>query len=113
MDKSVAIILIIFSTFVATFGSYYLKKGAIKFNFNILDQLSNYKLVLGVFFYVLSTVIYLSVLRQHNLSLVYPITSLQYVWISFASAKYLDEEISKYRLMGIMLIIVGVYLVTR
>ena len=113
MDKSVAIILIVFSTFVATFGSYYLKKGASKFNFNILDQLNNYKLGIGVVFYIMSTLIYLSVLREHNLSLVYPITSLQYVWISFASAKYLDEEITKYRLMGITLVIIGVYLVAR
>jgi len=113
MDKSFAIILIVFSTFVATAGSYYLKKGATKFNFNILDQLNNHKLFFGVVFYILSTLIYLSVLRNHNLSLIYPITSLQYVWISFTSAKYLDEEISKYRLVGITLIIIGVYLVAR
>ena len=113
MDKSFAIMLTVFSTLVNTFGSYYLKKGADKFNFSIRDQLTNYHLSFGILFFAVSTVFYLVALSNYNLSVIYPISSLSYVWVTMVSSRYLNEEISKYRCAGLTLIVVGVFLVTR
>ena len=75
--------------------------------------LTNYNLSIGIIFFAMSSVFYLAALSSHNLSVIYPITSLSYVWVSLASSRYLDEEISKYRWAGIALVVIGVFLVTR
>jgi len=107
-----AIILVLIGSFIGTFGSLYLKKGAKNFNFNILEQIRNKQLILGIFLFVLSSIFYIYALSMEKLSLLYPLTSLTYIWVALVSVKFLGEKMNKPKWLGIALIIIGISLVT-
>jgi len=109
---SLAIIVVLFDTIIGAFGSLYLKKGASKLSRNFRKVLGNYELFFGIFLYVLSMIIYIGALQYENLSVLFPVVSLTYVWVSLLSVKFLNENMNKYKWMGILIIILGVILVT-
>lgn len=67
----------------------------------------------GLFIYLVSVVTWLMVLSRAEVSLAYPVTSLGYVITAIAAAFLLHEQISIMRILGIVVIMTGVYLVTR
>lgn len=113
MNEFWAIILTIIGTLFGGFGSLYLKKGSASLHRNIFKIIYNYKLVFGIMLYGVSAVIYVWALKYGRLSLLYPITSLSYVWVSLLSVKFLKENMNNYKWIGISLIILGVILITR
>lgn len=103
--------LVIFGTLVGMFAPILLKKGSVDFNRNLLSQLSNYNLISGVVLYVLSAVIFIPALRGGELSVLYPLVSINYVWVSLLSIKFLGEKMNKFKWFGIFFIILGVSLI--
>jgi drug/metabolite transporter (DMT)-like permease len=106
-----AVAMTVFATMVGSFGALALKQGA-----NILTRKDpktfvNTKLMFGVFMYALSTGIFLVALKYGELSVLYPITSLTYMWISFLSIKMLGEKMNKLKWVGIAAILLGVTLI--
>jgi len=111
------IILIILSTLVGAFGSIFLKKGSHNFHIHItvkgiIDILKNWRIILGLGLYVLSTILFIYMLKTEELSLLYPLTSLGYVFVTLFSVVWLKEKLNGYNISGILLIIAGVILVT-
>jgi len=73
----------------------------------------NYYIVLGLFCYVVSVVVWLMVLSRVEVSFAYPMLSVGYI-VSAVGAYYLfQEDLSMVRILGIFVIIAGVYLVAR
>jgi len=106
-----AIILVVFATCIGAFGALSLKYGA-----NILTRKNkwtflNKRLLLGVFLYGLSSIFFLIGLKFGELSVLYPITSLSYIWISLLSIKMLHEKMNFFKWLGIAAILVGVSLI--
>lgn len=64
--------------------------------------------LLGLACYASSTLFYLYVIQRADLSLVYPMVSISYVLVTFLSWALLGERVSPYRLIGLILIVVGV-----
>lgn len=104
--------LTVLGTITGAFGSLYLKKGAEDFNLNILEQIRNKSLITGISLFVLGTLLYVYALSLERLSLLYPLTSLSYIWIALISEKFLGERMNKHKWLGILLIILGIFLVT-
>ncbi len=75
--------------------------------------MKNSELIVGIFFYGLSSVFFIYALRLENLSLVYPITSLTYIWVGILSIKFLKEKLDKFKLIGMSLVILGVILLVQ
>lgn len=105
------------STCIGSVGSIFLKKGAehfhIRLNFKgIINIFKNWKIILGLVLYALSTVAFIYLLRFEELSMLYPITSISYIFITIFSAIFLKEHINKYKVLGVILIVVGVVFVT-
>lgn len=70
--------------------------------------------VLGGFFFVFSGALFwLAVLSRWPLSLAYPLLSISYIIGIGASVVLLKEKVSWIQLLGVLVIIVGVYLVSR
>jgi drug/metabolite transporter (DMT)-like permease len=67
----------------------------------------------GLILYGISTIGWLLVLARAEVSLVYPFVSLGFVFIALFAHFFLHEPIGPYRLAGIALISVGVWLVAR
>jgi drug/metabolite transporter (DMT)-like permease len=111
------LIVIILAAITASVGSLFLKFGAEKFHIaftlkGIMDILENWKLLLGIFLYVLSAAIFIVALSMADLSVAYPLTSISYIFVTILSAIFLKERIHLYKVLGVGFIILGVVLVT-
>jgi len=69
--------------------------------------------LLGLGIYGFGTLCWMSAVAQTELSLLYPLTSLNYVLIAFLSYLVFGEKISLIRGSGIALIALGMVLLTR
>ena len=66
----------------------------------------------GIVLMVLGLVFWISALSAGDLSAVYPLGSVQYVFILFASHFFLGETIDRTKLMGTALVILGIVFIT-
>jgi uncharacterized membrane protein len=110
--------LVILGTMVGAFGPILFKKGSKTFTLNprkILKDpmilLKNYYVIFGCVLYALSSFIFIPALRGGELSVLYPLVSLSYIWVAILSAKFLGEKINSTKIAGIALIIIGVSLI--
>lgn len=78
----------------------------------LLRVLSNFQISCGIFSTVVGFFLFISLLSWENLSLVYPSTSLTYVVSLFGARFILRENISRARLLGTVLVCLGVALVS-
>jgi len=65
----------------------------------------------GLFLYIIATVFYLIVLSMEQLSVVYPLVSLTYIWTTILSVKYLGEKMNKWKYFSLTGIIMGIVLI--
>ena len=63
--------------------------------------------------YVVNVFLWFDVITKANLSYVYPFLSLAYAAVVIASALVLGEQFSWQRLIGVAVIIAGVYIVSQ
>ena len=105
------VMLVIFATLIGSVGSLYLKKASKQFNFSF-NGIFNFKLIFGIFMYFLATIIFIMALRKGNLNVLYPITSLSYIWVALLSVKFLKEKMNSFKIGGVFLIILGVIAIT-
>lgn len=76
-------------------------------NFNFL--LSHWQFVLGAVFYVLSFLTWMFLLSKKELSFIYPLTvSIVYVAIMVSSVLLFKEQFSLYKIIGVVLIGLGI-----
>jgi multidrug transporter EmrE-like cation transporter len=80
---------------------------------NPLLMLTNVPLVLGYCFYGLSTVLLIFALRDGQLSLLYPVISLTYVWVTIVSATVFKENMNLLKILGVLVIVIGVGVLGR
>ncbi len=69
------------------------------------------KIASGLILYVISAVIYLYALSRAQLSYAYPFYAAGYALVTFLSWKFLNEKINRERLIGIIIIVIGVVMV--
>ena len=70
--------------------------------------------VLGGFVFVFSGALFwLAVLSRWDLAFAYPLLSISYIIGMVAAVIFLGERVSLTRVLGVLVIVVGVYLITR
>ncbi len=113
-----AIGLVVLGTLVGAFGPILFKKGSKTFTLdprkilkNPMKLLKNYYVIGGCALYAVSSFIFIPALRGGELSVLYPIVSLSYVWVALLSIKFLGERMNRTKIAGILLIILGVSLI--
>jgi multidrug transporter EmrE-like cation transporter len=67
----------------------------------------------GLFCYVLSVVFWLLVLSRVDVSYAYPMLSIGYIVNAFGAHFFLNEELSLMRMLAILVIMLGIFLLTR
>jgi len=92
---------------VGSFGAVFLKLGADRLSKSIRSFL-NIRLVVGVALYLGSTVFYLLGIKNGQLSVLYPMVSLGYVWTLLWSRLFFRESFSAEKLVGLCMILAGV-----
>ena len=112
------ILIMILASIISAVATLLIKKSSKTFSlesFNIFksfDIFKNYYLIIGGILLVVVVVLTIIALRIGNISLVYPLASLAYVFATFLSWYYLEEKINALRITGIVCIILGIILVT-
>ncbi len=112
MISPIAFNLVLAATIIGSIGALFLKIGSRKFTFNILAFIKNYKLIIGFILYGSSSIFFLAALRFGELSIIYPLVALSYVFVSIFSVWFLKEKMNKFKIIGIVLIIIGVSLIS-
>lgn len=74
----------------------------------ILAGLMNWQIMLGLCLYGGSTALLVLALRYGELSMLYPVIALTYVWVACLSLFFFHESINIYKACGLILIVGGV-----
>jgi len=105
-----SILMVFAAGIVGSFGAVFLKLGAGKLNGGIMGFF-NVRLIFGVALYLGSSVIYAAGLRGGQLSVLYPMVALGYIWTVLWARLFFRESFTIRKLGGLGLILIGVALV--
>lgn len=107
-------VLLVFScTILGAAAQLLMKIGMAHFNPQPLALLTNVPLVAGYFLYGINTLMLVLALRDGELSMLYPIIALTYVWVTLLSYAVLAEKANIYKNVGITTIVIGVAVLGR
>ena len=67
----------------------------------------------GYCLYGLNTVLMVFALRDGELSILYPIIALTYVWVTILSVIFFHESLNLFKLLGIAVVVTGVAVMGR
>jgi drug/metabolite transporter (DMT)-like permease len=93
---------------IGSLGAVGLKAGAHRLEFNIRGLVTNWELILGGLGYALSTVFFVAGLRHGELSVLYPMVSVGYIWSTLWSKIFFKEPITKVKIVALAVILCGV-----
>jgi multidrug transporter EmrE-like cation transporter len=88
-------LLVFLAAFLGSFGAVFLKSGAGKLHRSLKTLILNWRLGVGVGFYLISS---------------YPMVSLGYVWTLLWSRLFFKESMTRNKFLGIGLVLVGIVL---
>ena len=102
--------ILVIMTLSGAIASFFLKKASA--SDNLFSMLKNINLYNGGCLYLVSALLNIDVLRYLDYSVVLPLTSITYVWIMVISYFILKENITKNKIVGVVLILIGAVLVS-
>ena len=106
-----SMLLVFAASVVGSFGAVFLKMGAARLDGSVLSFVNSH-LVSGVALFLGSSVVYTLGLRGGQLSVLYPMVSLGYIWTILWSRLFFKEAFTPNKLVGLALILLGVFLVS-
>lgn len=107
---TVYFILLIVMTLLGSIASLFLKRAS--GSDGIVSMLKNINLYIGGFLYLASAVVNIIVLGVLDYSIVLPLTSITYIWTMVLSYLILKEKITKKKIGGVVLILIGAVFVS-
>ena len=78
-----------------------------------LKALTSPVVILGLSLYGLGAILWLIVLSREDVSFAYPLVSFAYVLAIFLSAIFLKEHITPGRIIGSLVIMLGIFIIAR
>ena len=85
-----------------------MKHGANGLKPGLVGIITNIPLMTGYTFYGMSTVLLVLALKDGELSLLYPVIALTYVWVTGLSFVIFHDTVNVFKLTGIVIIVIGV-----
>jgi multidrug transporter EmrE-like cation transporter len=98
------------ASFIGSLGAVGLKAGAKNLKLSIPALATNWKLHAGIAGYLISWVFFVLGLKQGDLSVLYPMVSLGYIWTLLWSRWFFGEPLTGAKFTALGLILVGVAL---
>jgi drug/metabolite transporter (DMT)-like permease len=109
-----AVGLVFCCTIIGAAAQLLLKTGANQLSHpNPLGIITNWNLLAGLSLYGVSTLLLVLALRDSELSLVWPVIALTYVWVTLLSVIVFHERVVPIKLAGIAIIVAGVAVLGR
>jgi len=99
-------------------GQIFFKKSSLFIEQNqdlpfLMRYLQNYWLYVGVFIFGIATLVWIKALSYGKLSTLYPMQSIAYIIVAVSAYFIFGEKISVYNIVGMFLIITGIFFVSR
>lgn len=111
--KSWAIALVFLCTFVTSAAQIFLKFGSKTLKFDLISMITNYNLIAGICLYGVGAVLLIIAFFGGEVTVIYPIFATSYIWVLFLSYWFLGESLNVAKIAAIVLIIIGIFFVTR
>ena len=108
-----SILLVFACTILGAAAQLLMKVGMSHFQPTVPALLTNYHLILGYVLYGMNTVMLVLALKDGELSMLYPIIALTYVWVTLLSYLVLGEPPNAWKNVGIATIVIGVAVLGR
>jgi uncharacterized membrane protein len=102
---------ILFKRTTNKLGSYSLRSVNTHFRF-LNDVLTKPSTWIGLASMAIGLIVWLVALAEGDLSLVFPIGSMQFILILFSAHIFLNEKIDKMKLLGTFLVVLGIIFIT-
>jgi multidrug transporter EmrE-like cation transporter len=103
--------LVLLFTLFAVAAQALIKSGATSLHSaSVFEMLTNRAVFFGYALYGFSTILLILALRDGELSLLYPVISLTYVWVTILSVVVFHEPLTLLKVAGIAVICAGVAL---
>ncbi|MGV8163168.1 MAG: EamA family transporter [Candidatus Nanoarchaeia archaeon] len=115
MNKLIIILLMILDGLIGALGAIQLKLASKKVQLSIklfYKNFYNKNIIFGIFLYALALGLVIFLFSKEHLSLIYPLTSLAYIFTVILSSIILKEKITKYKWLALALIVAGNILIT-
>ena len=106
-----AIGLIILTTFLTSTAQVFYKIGSENLSFNLIELLTNYNILFGLFLYGIGAILLILSLKGGEVTVLYPIIATSYIWVSLFSVWFLGEGMNLMRWLGVITIIIGISIV--
>ena len=103
-----SILWVLSGSFVGSFGAVLLKAGAVRLARNWESLLHNWRLGAGVGLYFVSSLMFVRGIANGELSLLYPLVALGYVFTMFWSRIFFGEPLTKMKFVALFVILTGV-----
>lgn len=104
-----SVLMVLCCTIFGAAAQILIKQGANTLaNPSVLAMVSSLPLMTGYALYGLSTVLLVLALRHGELSILYPVISLTYVWVTVLSVAIFRESMTGMKVAGIAIIVIGV-----
>jgi multidrug transporter EmrE-like cation transporter len=108
-----SVLLVFMCTLLGAAAQILMKLGMAHFTLSLPGILTNYPLLAGYALYGCNTLMLILALRDGELSMLYPIIALTYVWVTLLSYVLLAEPPNLYKNLGIATIVIGVAVLGR
>lgn len=105
-----SMLLVLVASFVGSFGAVFLKLGSAKLHGGFW-KIFNLQLAIGVTLFMGSSFFFVAGIRHGQLSVLYPMVSLGYVWTLVWSKIFFKEAFTRQKFAGLGLILLGVFFV--
>lgn len=102
--------LVFVGSIIGSFGAVFLKSGSAKLKDGFW-RILNLHLAAGVALFLLSSVFFILGIRRGELSVLYPMVSLGYIWTLLWSRLFFHEAFTRQKFFGLGLILLGVFCV--
>jgi multidrug transporter EmrE-like cation transporter len=107
-----AIILIIFMTLITSTAQIFYKLAAMRFSLSAGGILLNWPLWIGAILYIVSSIMMIIAFKGGDISVLYPLIALSYVWVSLVSPRFFPaDSMNTLKWCGVIAIIGGVSLI--
>lgn len=107
--KPWAIALVFFFTFLTSAAQILYKMAAGRLVFDLMGLLTNWPLILGGVLYIVSAILMIISFKGGELSVLYPLIALSYVWVSLLSPIFFPQDsMNPLKWGGVFVILLGV-----
>lgn len=103
-----SMLLVVVASFFGSFGAVFLKAGANHLTRSVQGLILNWRLTAGVLLYLTSSVFFVMGQKQGELSILYPLVSLSYIWTLLWARIVFGEPLTRSKFGGLALILAGI-----